>query len=459
MDLFESASEAPRMDDPLADRMRPTQVSEIVGQQHILGPGKLLRRLLENDRVPSLILWGPPGTGKTTIAQLVARTTQAHFEALSAVLSGVADLRKVLAEAKRRRGYHGERTILFVDEIHRWSKSQQDALLDAVEKGVVTLVGATTENPSFELNAALLSRCRVFVLESLEQSDIVAVLRRAIGDHERGLGRENLEIADEALEIIARGSFGDARRALSALEVAAKDALTSTGKLTVEQAEEALQHKALLYDKAGDAHYGVVSAFIKSMRGSDPDAAAYYLVRMLESGEDPRFVLRRMVIFASEDVGNADPQALSVAVNALQAFEFVGLPEGVLPLTQCAVYLATAPKSNSALTTYSAARREVRQSGPLPVPKKLLNATTGLQKQIGHGEKYRYPHDLGGLVPGETYLPEPLVGRRFYEPSNQGHEAVIQSRLQAQVQKSDARDRTTDLRPDSAAHPHRSPKD
>ena len=425
----ESAADASKPDDPLADRMRPTRIDEVLGQAHILGPGKLLRRLLESDRTPSLILWGPPGTGKTTLARLVAQHTRANFEALSAVLSGVADLRKVLAEAKRRRGHHGERTILFVDEIHRWSKSQQDALLDAVERGTVTLVGATTENPSFELNAALLSRCRVFVLESLTENDLVSLLRRALADNERGLGRSQITADDDALDTLARGSFGDARRALTTLEVAAKAVsplAVGERHLTVPAIQEALQHKALLYDKAGDAHYGVVSAFIKSMRGSDPDAAVYYLVRMLESGEDPRFILRRMVIFASEDVGNADPRALSVAVDALRSFELIGLPEGVLPLTQCAVYLAAAPKSNTALTTYSAARKEVRHSGPLPIPKKLLKAATGLQRQLGHGEGYRYPHDLGGLAPGETYLPDAIVGRRFYHPTRSGEEAKHQ---------------------------------
>ena len=431
MDLFEAAAEAPKPDDPLADRMRPTLLDEVVGQAHILGPDKLLRRLLQTDRTPSMILWGPPGTGKTTLARIVARHTRANFEALSAVLSGVADLRKVLAEAKRRREYHGERTILFVDEIHRWSKSQQDALLDAVEKGIVTLVGATTENPSFELNAALLSRCRVFVLEALNDEDIIALVRRALADPVRGLGESGITATDDALAALARGSFGDARRALTTLEVAARDLATDPGEheLTVERVQEALQHKALLYDKAGDAHYGVVSAFIKSMRGSDPDAAAYYLVRMLESGEDPRFILRRMVIFASEDVGNADPRALSVAVDAHRAFEFIGLPEGVLPMTQCAVYLATAPKSNAALTTYSGARKAVRDSGPLAVPKKLLNATTGLQRKMGHGAEYRYPHDLGGLAFGETYLPDALVGQRFYAPADAGYERTIRERL------------------------------
>jgi putative ATPase len=435
-DLFDTAAEASAADDPLPDRMRPTQLDEVVGQEHLLGPGKLLRRLLEADRVPSLILWGPPGTGKTTLARLVARTTRAHFESLSAVLSGVADLRKVLAEAKQRRGQHGERTILFVDEIHRWSKSQQDALLDAVERGVVTLIGATTENPSFELNAALLSRARVFVLKALTDDDLERLLARALADRARGLGNSRASAEPDALATIARGSYGDARRALTVLDIAVKDALLLTpaggeARITAASAEEALQHRALLYDKAGDAHYGVVSAFIKSMRGSDPDAAVYYLARMLESGEDPRFLLRRMVIFASEDVGNADPMALVVATSALSAYELVGLPEGVLPLTQAATYLACAPKSNAALTSYGAARKDVKAQGPLPVPPKLLNAPTGLAKAMGHGKDYRYPHDLGGLAPGETYLPEALVGRRYYTPSENGQERDIGARLAA----------------------------
>jgi len=432
-DLFEAQAEKTAARDPLADRMRPRTIDEVVGQQSLLGPGKVLRRLIEADRVPSLVLWGPPGIGKTTLARLFAAKTNARFVTLSAVLSGVADLRAALEEARRLRGQHNERTILFVDEIHRWSKSQQDALLPAVERGIVTLIGATTENPSFELNSALLSRTRVFVLEPLSTDDLVTLMKTALHDA-RGLD-DAIDADDEALATIAFGAHGDGRRALNALEVASDSArlLAQSEKPRIDaaMAEEALQHRALLYDKAGDAHYGVISAFIKSMRGSDPDAAVYWLARMLESGEDPRFILRRIVIFASEDVGNADPRALMVATAALAAYELVGLPEGVLPLTQAVTYLATAPKSNTALTAYGAARKDVREHGPLAVPAKLLNATSGLQRKMGHGKEYKYPHDLGGLAPGETYLPEALVGRRYYRPTSHGEEAEIGKRLDA----------------------------
>ncbi len=430
-DLFESAGERSKPDDPLADRMRPTTLAEVLGQDQILGEGRLLRTLIENDRVPSLILWGPPGTGKTTIAQVIAKSTRARFVAISAVLSGVAELRKLIEEAARARNQHNERTILFVDEIHRWSKSQQDALLGAVEKGTVTLVGATTENPSFELNSALLSRARVFVLEAIADETIVELLQRALRDETRGLGLEKVEADEGALWMIASGSYGDARRALSTLEVAARDAKLLESKITEALAEEALQHRALLYDKTGDAHYGIVSAFIKSMRGSDPDAAIYYMTRMLESGEDARFILRRMVIFASEDVGNADPIALSVAVNALHAFELVGLPEGALPLSQAVTYLASAPKSNASYAAYNAAKKDVMKYGPLPPPKKLLPTNTKLQRSLGQGKGYVYPHDTGGFADGETYLPDDLLGRRYYEPKEIGYEVEIAARLRA----------------------------
>lgn len=425
-DLFSHSS---AREGPLAERMRPRSLEEIVGQRELLAPDKLLRRLIEADRLPSMILWGPPGTGKTTLAQLLARTSNAHFEAMSAVLSGVADLRKLLAAARQRRDHHRERTVLFVDEIHRWSKSQQDALLDAVERGLVTLVGATTENPSFELNSALLSRTRVFVLEPLDEVVLGELVDRALSDRERGLGGQSIGITAQARHQLVKAADGDARRLLTTLEIAAQDAmlLAEDGEALIdeERVDAATPHRVLTYDKAGDEHYGVVSAFIKAMRGSDPDAAVYYLVRMLEAGEDPRFLCRRIVIFAAEDVGLADPRALSIAVSAHQAYELVGLPEGVLPLTQAVLYLARAPKSNTALSTYGGARRWVRERGALAVPAKLLNAVTGLQKRMGHSQGYKYPHDLGGFVRGESYLPDALVGEHIYRATGRGEEVDL----------------------------------
>ncbi len=430
-DLFAAAAERNLAAKPLADRIRPRSLDEIEGQEKILGEGRALRRLLTRGEIPSMILWGPPGTGKTTNARLLADLLEAEFESLSAVMSGVRDLRAVVGRAEERRNYHRRRTVLFIDELHRFNKVQQDALLPHVESGLVTLVGATTENPSFELNSALLSRLRVFVLEGLDDDALMRVMRRALTDAERGLANQAIIADDESLRAIATASHGDARRALNTLEVACQLAEVADAEaLSVELVEEAVQHKALLYDRAGDEHYGVVSAFIKSLRGSDPDAAVYWLVRMLEAGEQPRFILRRLVIFASEDIGNADPTALQVAVNALQAFELVGLPEGVLPLTQATTYLACAPKSNAALTAYGAARRDVREQGPLPVPPKLRNAPTGLAKQLGHGKAYKYPHNFSGHYVPEDYLPEQLIGRRYYEPSDNGAEAGIRERLE-----------------------------
>src|SRR5579884_1119407 len=417
------AEESPVEGEPLAARLRPRTLDDFVGQEHIIGPGRVLRTAIERDQLSSIIFWGPPGSGKTTLAEIIARMTSSNFVALSAVSSGVADLRRVIDDAAKLRR-SGVRTVLFIDEIHRFSKSKQDAVLQAVENGTVTLIGATTENPSFEVNSALLSRCRVFTLKPLTDVQIDGIV-------ERGLRELGATIEDDARRFLVQMAHGDARVALNALELAS---VATSGALTLQAVEDALQHRALLYDRQGDQHYDVISAFIKSVRGSDPDAAVYWLARMLEAGEDPLFVARRMVILAAEDVGLADPQALSVAVAAQQAAHFVGMPEGFLPLAEAALYLALAPKSNSALRAYAAARKDVEATGSQPVPLHLRNAVTGLMAHEGYGRGYMYAHNYNAALaePGaelppvqrlQDYLPQELVGHHYYEPGEAGQEA------------------------------------
>jgi len=431
MDLFDRVNqEELEGSAPLAERMRPSRLEDVVGQTQLLGEEQLLRRAIAHDRVPSLILWGPPGSGKTTLAKLIAKSSKARFHTLSAVLSGVPELRKAIEEAREQKRLHGRRTILFVDEIHRFNKAQQDALLPHVEAGTVTLIGATTENPSFAVNAALLSRARVFRLEALSEDALVQLLSRALSDQERGLGALGVELEEPALRALAQAADGDARRALDSLDTAVQHAKQrGLTRVALADLEGLVSRRELQHDKSGEAHYNVVSAFIKSMRGSDPDAALYWMMRMLEAGEDPRFVLRRLIIFASEDIGNADPRALTVAVAADQAFQRLGMPEGLHPLAQACTFLACAPKSNASYAAWSEARADVNAHGSLPVPMKLRNAPTRAMKEWGYGEGYRYPHDEGGVATGETYLPEKLIGKRYYRPTQQGEEARIGERL------------------------------
>ncbi len=433
-DLFEKKGETSfRKEAPLAERLRPKTLEEFVGQDHLLGQGKVLRQAIESDHIPSMILWGPPGSGKTTLAMLIASVTRAKFIAFSAVLSGVKEIKEVIHEAEEEWKYQKRRTILFVDEIHRFNKAQQDAFLPHVERGTIILIGATTENPSFEVISPLLSRAKVFTLRPLTEGEIEVLLRRALNDPERGLGRFFADMDEEVIKRVCRLANGDARMGLNTLEMMV---LTTPPDqegirhITLQNLEEVLQRKTFLYDKSGEEHYNLISAFHKSLRGSDPDAALYWLGRMLEAGEDPLYIARRMIRFASEDVGNADPQALQVSVAAMEAFHFIGLPEGNLALAQTAVYLATAPKSNAIYKAFQAVQQDVRELENQPVPLHLRNPVTSLMKNLGYGKDYKYPHDYPDHFVEEAYLPENLKGRTYYQPTEQGFEKEIKKRLE-----------------------------
>ena len=429
-DLFDARAKSAKKS-PLAERMRPQNLAEFIGQEHLVGPDKILHGFMEREELVSMIFWGPPGVGKTTLALIISKSLDAHFVSFSAVLSGVKDIRAVIEDARQQLKYYGKRTILFVDEIHRFNKSQQDAFLHHVEDGTITLIGATTENPSFEINAPLLSRCKVLLLEKLTTDNIKTIITNTLSDAERGLGSLKVKIDEDAISFIADLSHGEARVALNTLETALllmNPDQDNKRTITLNIAQEAMQRKALLYDKGGDEHYNVISAFIKSMRDSDTDAALYWLARMLEAGEDPLFIVRRMVIFASEDVGNADPMALQVAVSVKDAFHFVGMPEGWIPLSQGVTYLATAPKSNASYKAYLGALHDVKEKGALEVPLHIRNAPTSLMKDLGYGKGYKYPHDHDGYA-GQSCLPEELQGKEYYKPTDYGFDKEIKKRL------------------------------
>jgi putative ATPase len=433
LDLFSLGTESDALDTaPLAERMRPQKLADYVGQSHLTGPGTLLARAIAEDKLFSMIFWGPPGSGKTTLARILATETKTNFVSFSAVLSGVREIRQVIDDAKELWEAKKQKTILFVDEIHRFNKAQQDAFLPHVESGLVTLIGATTENPSFEVIAPLLSRTRVLALKQFTEEDLAAILRRALADEQRGLGRFAIQAQDGAIRYLAGLSDGDARTALNNLEAAASmvQNLPAEERILTEKAvEEALLKKAMLYDKDGEEHYNLISAFHKSMRGSDPDATLYWLGRMLAAGEDPLYILRRMVRFASEDVGNADPHALMLTMAAQQAFHFIGQPEGELAIAQAAVYLATAPKSNSLYTGYSRTRDLINKTGYLPVPLHIRNAPTKLMKELDYGKDYKYAHDYPGAYVPQEYLPEKLQGKILYSPTDAGYEKIIRERI------------------------------
>jgi putative ATPase len=434
MDLFDfKDSDAKRKGVPLADRIRPTTFEEFVGQEHLIGEGKILRKAIEKDEIHSIIFWGPPGTGKTTLAYIIAHLTRSNFVSFSAVTSGIKEVREVVKKAAEQKKFYHKKTILFIDEIHRFNKAQQDAFLPHVEKGTIILIGATTENPSFEVISPLLSRSKVFVLNLLSEENILSILKRAIVDKEKGLASYSPRVDPEALKFIAQMSGGDARTALNALELAV---LTTSPnqegnrEVSLKIAEEAMQKKALLYDKDGEEHYNLISALHKSLRDSDPDGALYWLARMLEAGEDPLYVARRMVRFASEDIGNADPTALQVALSAMEAFHFIGLPEGKLALAQAAIYLATAPKSNKVYTAYLKVLEDIEKTGALPVPLHIRNAPTKLMRDLEYGKGYKYAHEFPDAVVNQNHLPKPLEGRTYYHPTDRGFEQVIKKRLE-----------------------------
>jgi len=443
--LFPEEPVANAAPSPLAERMRPKTFDEFVGQDELLAPGKPLREAIERDLLQSIILWGPPGTGKTTLARIIADTTKARFVSFSAVLSGIKEIRDVMAEAERLRRTTGRRTIVFIDEIHRFNKSQQDAFLPRVESGDIVLIGATTENPSFEVNAALLSRSKVFVLHGLTTDEVASIVRRALTDAERGLGAQRVVVDAETIGAIAMYANGDARSALNLLElsVAAAPMVDGAKRLDVGRVEQTIQRRALLYDKSGEEHYNLISALHKSMRNSDPDASVYWLARMVEAGEDPLYIARRLVRFASEDIGNADPQALTVAVAAKDAVHFIGMPEGNTALAQAAIYLATAPKSNAVYEAYSRAADDAHRDVAEPVPLHLRNAPTKLMKELEYGKGYKYAHNEADAVADMSCLPSALQGRQYYEPKERGFEKEIKRRLDgwAEIKK---KRRTTD---------------